>query len=95
MIEEGWGRRVKRRTKEEGGRKRGKVGEEGGKMRVHIKSVHMSVPCDGAINIGHHDLVSVVPEIQCALGLSGTLHRLPWQHEMKDNINTEELLEHD
>ena len=75
----------------EGGRKRGEVGEEGG----CTSKVYTSVPCYGAINIGHHDLVSVVPEIQCALGLSGTLHRFPWQHEMKDNINTEEILEHD
>ena len=83
------GGRKRGRAGEKGGKKRGREREKergglvGGRKRVHFKSVHMSVPCDGAINIGHYDLVSVVPEIQCALGLSGTLHRLPWQHEMK------------
>ena len=44
---------------------------------MHFKSVCTYVPGDGSIDIRHYNLVSVVPEIQRALRLSGTLHRLP------------------
>ena len=73
------------------------MGEEGGRKRVHFKSVFTYVPCDGAINIRHYDLVSVVPEIQCTLCLSGTLHRLPeWNGEHKDKMKMlGEILGHD
>ena len=59
---------------------------------AHFKSVCTYVPGDGAINIRHYNLVSVVPEIQRALRLSGTLHRLPeWYGQHKDNITTEDV----
>ena len=85
MDEQGGEKEGEREGKRGGGRGRKReeswwVKREG--ERGCTSSVHMSIPCNGAINIGHYDLVSVVPEIQCALGLSGTLHRLPWQHEM-------------
>ena len=57
----------------------GESEKDGGRKKVHFCTY---VPGDGAINIRHYDLVGVVPEIQCALRLSGTLHRLPeWYGE--------------